>query len=168
MTTLLKPSAPAISALLAIAGIMSLCGCDGQERASAPAPAAQPPTQAVALAPGLYRTIQTGDVEDENSRCFTAAQIAKGSFVGSDGIGEGWRVTVDRMSGGKITVEGHGPADGRMTIAGHHDAKRYAVDSVLVFTAAGETQRVAVAQRGTFVSPDCAAVEEAAEGANME
>lgn len=168
MTTMLRPALPraAISATLAIAGLAVLAGCDRQETASAPA--ATPSMQTTALTPGLYRTVQTGDVEDESSRCFTAAQIAKGSFVGAEGIGEGWRATVDRMSGGTIDVEGAGPADGRMTMKGRHDARSYSVDSVLAFTAGGEAQRIAITQRGTFMSPDCAARSDAEDGADME
>jgi len=168
MTTKLRSalSRAGISVTLAIVGLALLAGCDRQETASPPA--ATPSIQAAALTPGLYRTVQTGDVEDESRRCFTAAQIAKGSFVGADGIGEGWRATVDRMSGGAITVEGTGPADGRMTMKGRHDGKSYSVDSVLAFTAGGEAQRIAITQHGTFLSPDCTAKDDAESGGGIE
>ncbi|PZU51050.1 MAG: hypothetical protein DI568_00105 [Sphingomonas sp.] len=107
------------------------------------------------LRPGLYRTVQTGDVEIEETRCIDAATIAAGRFLPTDALERGWVVGNNRLAGGRINVSARHPGGGRLQIDGSYRADSFTVDGTLELPIEGELHRVRTQQRGQYLSHDC-------------
>lgn len=149
-------------ALLAGTGLVSACGEAGDAPASAAAPpaalspvAASAVSGAAPLRPGLYRTVQTGDVEIEETRCVDAATIAAGRFLPAGSLEPSWMVDRDRLAGGRIEVAARHPGGGRLQLAGRYDADSFVVDGTLELPVEGGMHRVRTQQTGRYLSPDC-------------
>jgi hypothetical protein len=110
---MLKPS----KALLIVGGVLLLAGCstakndDASERSTLSA-SGEP------LRAGLYRVVQTGDVDHQDERCIDAADVAAGRFAVPGTIEDGWTVDTNRMSGGTIEVAARHPTGSQLNIEG--------------------------------------------------
>ena len=110
---MLKPS----KALLTVGGVLLLAGCstakndDASERSTLSA-SGEP------LRAGLYRVVQTGDVDHQDERCIRAADVVAGRFAVPGTIEDGWTVDTNRMSGGTIEVAARHPSGSRLNIEG--------------------------------------------------
>jgi len=115
----------------------------------------QPVMFAGPLRPGLYRLVQTGDVADETTRCITAAQIGRKSYIEPGDLQEGWRVVSDSMTRGRIDVEAAGPDGAKMVFDGNYAVDRFTIDAVMTFQLDGKSQRLTNRLVGTYASADC-------------
>lgn len=149
---MLKPS----KALLIVGGVLLLAGCstaksdDASERSTLSA-SGEP------LRAGLYRVVQTGDVDHQDERCIGAADVAAGRFAVPGTIEDGWTVDTNRMSGGTIEVAARHPSGSRLNIEGTFQKESFDVEGTMEMELNGETHAIRTRQVGAFVSPACPA-----------
>lgn len=149
---MLKPS----KALLTVGGVLLLAGCstakndDASERSTLSA-SGEP------LRAGLYRVVQTGDVDHQDERCIGAADVAAGRFAVPGTIEDGWTVDTNRMSGGMIEVAARHPSGSRLKIEGTFQKESFDVEGTMEMELNGETHVIRTRQVGEFVSPACPA-----------
>ncbi len=112
---------------MALALVLAGCGEGGDAAAPGGGAQAALPTAAMtgSMRPGLYRVVQTGDVEIEEERCVTAAQAASGRLPMSSSSDEGWTVHTNRAAAGRIAVSATHRGGGRMTLSGGYGADSF-------------------------------------------
>lgn len=147
-------------AMVAPVSLIAACGeGDGARAAERP-----PERSEVALAanarsaslrPGLYRVIQTGDVELEDERCILASDVAAGRFAAGELVPSGWTVETNRMSGGTIALAARHPVGGRIALSGSYQVETFRISGTLDLPVKGEQHHVRVTAQGDFQSPDC-------------
>ena len=104
---------------------------------------------------GLYRVVQSGDVDMKEERCFKAEDVAADRFAMSESIGDGWTVDSNRMSGGTIEVMARHPSGSRLAIDGSFERESFAINGTLEMKLNGETHVIRTRQQGEFVSSTC-------------
>lgn len=107
------------------------------------------------MRPGLYRVVQTGDVEIEEERCITPDDVAAGRFAPPDSMSEGWSVASNRASAGRIEVSARHPDGARMTITGSYGLDSFIAEGELHIMVNGERHHIRTTQRGTLISSHC-------------
>lgn len=109
------------------------------------------------LQPGLYDVVQTGDVEDHDTECITAAQLAKGQLAPDDSLQEGWRFVRNSMSGGRYAFEAAGPANARIISDGTYTATTYDGDFAMHYDQGGKPQTIRIKIKAKRIGGDCEA-----------
>ena len=140
---------------LLVALFLAACGQSGETGATKGGATSIAPVSSGPLRAGLYRVVQTGDVEIEQEHCIDAAAVAAGRFVLPGEMEEGWKVETNRMSDGKIEVAAHHISGSRMNIQGTFAEDSFSTEGTLEMKVNGETHVVRTGQRGQFVSTTC-------------
>lgn len=107
------------------------------------------------LLPGLYDVVQTGDVEDRDTECITAEQLAKQQIAPEDSLQEGWRFVRNSMSGGRYSFEAAGPANARIVSDGTYTATTYDGNFVMTYDQAGKSQAIRLKVKATRIADNC-------------
>ena len=148
---------PPMKRLLAVTASLSLAACDQSGEVDAPRedPQANGATTGGPLRVGLYRVVQSGDVEIEEERCIDSATVAAGRFVLPSQMGTGWNIEANRMSGGKIVVAAQHPSGSRLTIDGSYGTDSFQTEGTFEMKLNGEAHVIRTAQHGQFASAVC-------------
>lgn len=145
-------------AFVALTALLTACGDSGDAAPSTNAQnaaAAISPAITGSMRPGLYRIVQTGDVEIEEERCFTSDDVASGRFAPPDSISDGWVISTNRASGGRIEVSARHPDGARMTITGNYQPDSFVAEAELNMVMNGAPHRIRTIQQGTLLSASC-------------
>lgn len=148
---------PPMKRVLAVTAALSLTACGQSGEADATKEVTQSGGAAVGgpLRVGLYRIVQSGDVEIEEERCIDSATVTAGRFVLPSQMGTGWDVEANRMSGGKIVVAARHPSGSRLTIDGSYGTDSFQTEGTFEMKLNGEAHVIRTAQHGKRASPDC-------------
>ena len=145
--------------LLVVSSALFLAACGSEDSGAATAASGTSPIRIGAtsepLRAGLYQVAQTGDVESEEERCFTAENISAGRFGVPNMAGDGWTFDTNRMSGGMIEVAARHPSGSQLTITGTYEKEAFVTDGTLEMKLNGETHIIRTQQRGRFASSTC-------------
>lgn len=144
-------------ALLIGGGALLMAGCSSGtgDGATAQATGSTLSASGEPLRAGLYRVVQTGDVDIEDERCFKAVDVAAGRFAVPGSADDGWVIDTNRMSGGTIEVAARHPSGSRLNFEGTFQKEAFEVEGTMEMKLNGETHVIRTRQVGAFASPTC-------------